>query len=63
MESVMDQGVIGSIYTVIVFVAFVGACLWAFNKRNKAKYDEAANIIFEEDKQQDNQFSKKDQES
>ncbi len=59
----MDQGVIGSIYTVIVFVAFVGACLWAFNKRNKAKYDEAANIIFEEDKQQDNQFSKKDQES
>ena len=63
MEMVMDQGVIGSIYTVIVFVAFVGACLWAFNKRNKAKYDEAANIIFEDDEQHNKQLSKENQES
>jgi cytochrome c oxidase cbb3-type subunit 4 len=62
----MDQGIIGSIYTVIVFVAFIGAIWWAFNSRNKDKFDDAANIIFEDDKQDkqdDNQSSKKDQES
>ncbi|OFA33247.1 cytochrome-c oxidase [Glaciecola punicea] len=62
----MDQGIIGSIYTVIVFVAFIGAIWWAFNSRNKDKFDDAANIIFEEEKQEkqdNNQSSKKDQES
>jgi cytochrome c oxidase cbb3-type subunit 4 len=59
----MDQGIVGSIYTVIVFVAFIGAVWWAFNSKNKAKFDDAANIIFKDDKQSDNQLSKKDQES
>jgi cytochrome c oxidase cbb3-type subunit 4 len=59
----MDQGIIGSIYTVIVFVAFIGAVWWAYNSRNKNKFDDAANIIFEEDEEIDNQLSKKDQES
>lgn len=63
MVDSMDQGVIGSIYTVIVFVAFIGAVWWALNSKNKAKFDEAANIIFEEEEQIDNQLSKKDQES
>ena len=59
----MDQGVIGSIYTVVVFVAFIGAVWWAFNSKNKSKFEEAANIIFEEEQQSGNQLSKKDQES
>lgn len=42
----MDQGVIGSIFTVIVFVAFIGIVLWAFSSRNKAKFEEAANLVF-----------------
>lgn len=58
----MDQGIIGSIYTVIVFVAFIGAVWWAFNSRNKDKFDDAANIIFEDDEPSDSQLSKKDQE-
>ncbi|MFT4654582.1 MAG: cytochrome c oxidase cbb3-type subunit 4 [Kangiellaceae bacterium] len=59
----MDQGIIGSIYTVIVFVAFIGAVWWAFNSRNKDKFDDAANIIFEDDEPSDSKLSKKDQES
>ena len=59
----MDQGVVGSIYTVIVFVAFIGAVWWAFSSKNRNKFDDAANIIFEDDKQNGNQLSKKDQES
>jgi cytochrome c oxidase cbb3-type subunit 4 len=58
----MDQGIIGSIFTVIVFVAFIGVVYWAFNKRNKDRFDEAANLVFDdEEKQQnrDNQESNK----
>ena len=46
----MDQGVIGSIFTVIVFVSFVGIVLWAFSSRNKKKFDEAANLPFADEK-------------
>ena len=57
----MDQGIVGSIFTVIVFVAFVGACFWAFSGRNKQMFDEAANLVFDdEDKKslnKDNQES------
>ena len=60
----MDQGIIGSIFTVVVFVAFVGACYWAFTSRNKKKFDEAANLIFaDEEKRGNKDLSNKDQES
>jgi cytochrome c oxidase cbb3-type subunit 4 len=56
----MDQSTIGSIFTVIVFVSFVGVCLWAFSSRNKKSFDEAANLVFDDDKKN---LNKKDQES
>jgi cytochrome c oxidase cbb3-type subunit 4 len=53
----MDQGIVGSIFTVIVFVAFIGVVWWAFSSKNKKKFDEAANLVFaDEDKEE----SKKD---
>ncbi|MBE1288288.1 cbb3-type cytochrome c oxidase subunit 3 [Alteromonas sp. LMIT006] len=58
----MDQGIIGSIFTVIVFIAFIGVVYWAFSKRNKDRFEEAANLVFddEEPKQnRDNQESNK----
>jgi cytochrome c oxidase cbb3-type subunit 4 len=60
----MDQGIIGSIFTVIVFVAFFGAVYWAFAGRNKDKFeDAAASIISDDDISNDHQLSNKDQES
>jgi len=60
----MDQGIVGSVFTVVVFVAFFGAVYWAFNSRNKEKFeDAAASIISDDDITSDNQISKKDQES
>lgn len=60
----MDQGIVGSVFTVVVFVAFFGAVYWAFNSRNKKKFeDAAASIISDDDITSDNQISKKDQES
>ncbi len=48
----MDQGIIGSIFTVIVFIAFVGVVYWTFSSRNKTKFEEAANLVFDDDKDQ-----------
>ncbi|GGF57707.1 cbb3-type cytochrome oxidase subunit 3 [Alteromonas lipolytica] len=52
----MDQGTVGSIFTVIVFVVFIGIVWWAFSSRNKKKFDEAANLVFaDEDKEESKQ--------
>jgi cytochrome c oxidase cbb3-type subunit 4 len=60
----MDQAIIGSIFTVVVFVAFFGAVYWAFNSRNKERFEDvAASIISDDDIKDDNRLSKKDQES
>ncbi|MBT1449641.1 CcoQ/FixQ family Cbb3-type cytochrome c oxidase assembly chaperone [Glaciecola sp. XM2] len=61
----MNQGTIGSIFTVIVFVSFVGVLFWAFSGRNKKNFDEAANLPFadEEQNKAKQQSTQKDQES
>ncbi|MCG6303411.1 CcoQ/FixQ family Cbb3-type cytochrome c oxidase assembly chaperone [Vibrio vulnificus] len=42
----MDFGTIHSIYTVVLFVSFIGIVAWAFSKKRKASFDEAANLVF-----------------
>lgn len=36
------------IYTVLVFVLFIGIVFWAYGKGRKARFDEAAQSIFTE---------------
>jgi cytochrome c oxidase cbb3-type subunit 4 len=48
----MDQGIIGSIFTVIVFVIFIGIVVWAFSSKNKKKFDEAANLVFADEEKE-----------
>jgi len=57
----MGQGTIGSIFTVIVFVSFIGVVIWAFSSRNKKSFDEAANLPFADE--DEHQSTKKNQES
>lgn len=45
----MDAGLIGSVVTVLFFLLFIGIVWWAFHKENRKKFDEAANLPFEED--------------
>jgi cytochrome c oxidase cbb3-type subunit 4 len=45
----MDAGLYGSIVTVLFFVLFVGIVWWAYHRDNKQKYEEAANLPFQED--------------
>jgi cytochrome c oxidase cbb3-type subunit 4 len=45
----MDIGTVNSIFTVIVFIAFVGIVLWAYDSRSKARFDAAARIPLDDD--------------
>jgi cytochrome c oxidase cbb3-type subunit 4 len=60
----MDYSIVGSIFTVVVFVSFIGVVLWAYSKRSKAAFDEAANLVFDDEPQPIKQHStQKKQES
>jgi len=45
----MDVNDYRSIVTVISLVLFLGIVWWAWSKRNKAKFDDAAQLPFKED--------------
>jgi cytochrome c oxidase cbb3-type subunit IV len=42
----MDIGTIHSIWTIVIFISFIGVCWWAFGKNRKNRFDEDANLIF-----------------
>ena len=45
----MDINDLRTISTLGAFVTFVGIWVWAWSKRNKNNFDEAANLPFEGD--------------
>ena len=45
----MDINDARSILTVLSFVLFLGIAWWAFHGRNKARFEEAANLPFADD--------------
>jgi cytochrome c oxidase cbb3-type subunit 4 len=57
----MDYATSGSIYTVVVFVSFIGIVLWAYSKKSKASFDEAEKLIFDDEPQKNKQESKVDE--
>jgi cytochrome c oxidase cbb3-type subunit 4 len=57
----MDYAVSGSIFTVLVFVCFIGIVMWAFSKKSKKRFDEAQNLIFDDEPQTKKQESKLDE--
>ncbi|WP_416308512.1 cbb3-type cytochrome oxidase subunit 3 [Neptunicella sp. SCSIO 80796] len=46
----MDHAFTNTIYTVLVFVIFIGIVLWAYSSKSKKSFDEAANLIFDDEK-------------
>lgn len=46
----MDFGIIHSIYTVVLFISFIGIVIWAYSKKRKSRFDEAANSIFADER-------------
>lgn len=45
----MDLITLRSIFTVLVFVAFIGVWIWAWSDKRKQAFDEAAQLPFAED--------------
>ncbi len=46
----MDYGTFQGVYTLILMAIFIGIILWAYSKRQKPAFDEAANLIFADEK-------------
>ncbi|WP_158968904.1 CcoQ/FixQ family Cbb3-type cytochrome c oxidase assembly chaperone [Paraglaciecola sp. L3A3] len=57
----MDYATSGSIYTVVVFVSFIGVVWWAFSNKSKANFDEAEKLIFDDEPQHSKRESKVDE--
>jgi cytochrome c oxidase cbb3-type subunit 4 len=47
----VDFTLLQSVWTIVVMVAFIGIVLWAWSGKRKQRFDEAANIPFDEDEQ------------
>jgi cytochrome c oxidase cbb3-type subunit 4 len=45
----IDINILRSILTIVIFAAFVAICVWAWSKKRKTEFDEAANLPFEGD--------------
>ena len=45
----MDINVARSIFTVACLCVFVGIAVWAYSRRNKARFEEAARLPLQED--------------
>lgn len=48
----MDTGTFRGIITLILIIAFLGITWWAYSKRRKPDFDEAANLPFADDDEQ-----------
>ena len=49
----MDTGTFRGLITLILIFAFIGIFFWAYSKRRKPDFDEAANLPFaDEDKEE-----------
>ena len=49
----MDINTLRGIATVLAFAAFIGVCWWTFSGRQKKRFDEAANLVFDDEKKQE----------
>ncbi|XKH59705.1 cbb3-type cytochrome c oxidase subunit 3 [Halomonas sediminis] len=49
----MDTGTFRGLITFVLLVAFIGITWWAYSKRRKPDFDEAANLPFADDKDEE----------
>ena len=45
----MDHPTLHSIWTVLLFITFIGIVAWAWSSKRKEEFDEAANMPFDEE--------------
>ncbi|MCC5852209.1 MAG: cbb3-type cytochrome c oxidase subunit 3 [Alkalimonas sp.] len=52
-----------TVLTVLLFVGFVGLVIWAYSKGRKKDFDEAANLVFDDEPKPAKPTQKQQQES
>jgi cytochrome c oxidase cbb3-type subunit 4 len=45
----MEPGTWRALFTLLMFLAFIGICLWAWSAQRKQDFNEAANLPLEDD--------------
>lgn len=45
----MDINTLRGISTILVMIAFIGVCLWAYSSSRKDRFEEDANLPFQDD--------------
>lgn len=58
----MDLNDFRSISTVLAFIAFLGIVFWAYNRKQKQRFDNAANSIFDDEEEKVHQQSVQEEE-
>ena len=53
----MDTGTLQGVGTILAMAAFLGICVWAWSSKNKADFDEAAQLPFADDLAQEKESS------
>lgn len=46
---IMDYGLLQGIWTILVMIFFLGVVVWAWSRKRKKEFDDAAMIPFRED--------------
>ncbi|WP_022943664.1 CcoQ/FixQ family Cbb3-type cytochrome c oxidase assembly chaperone [Pseudoalteromonas ruthenica] len=59
----MDYGTFRGILTLVIMVLFIVIVLWAFSKRSKKRFDDAANSVFEDENKHQNTITHEEKES
>ncbi len=54
----MDLNDLRAWHTVVLMAAFIGIVIWAYSKRRKKSFDEAANLPFADEKQHEETIKK-----
>jgi cytochrome c oxidase cbb3-type subunit 4 len=49
----MDLNDLRAVVTLLSFVAFIGVIAWAWSRRNRKRFDEAANLPLADDERSD----------
>ena len=46
----MDYGTLRGVFALLILALFIIIVVWSYSKKQKSSFDEAANSIFDEDK-------------
>jgi cytochrome c oxidase cbb3-type subunit 4 len=54
----MDINTLRSLATLLLFIAFIGVCIWAYSSKRKSSFDDAANLPFADEEQNEDTVNK-----